>query len=150
MDSAEEECQARRAEERAQQYVVPNFLQNIPPAPVWNKERRRGKFHMTPAYVPQTLENAILDLRRRQLAEQQQRITQEYRAQVITRVEAERQRQEVVQRDRELEVEGQRQMEINQMIEEWRNEDADALNYEEQQNRGDIQELNMQDDVIQI
>ena len=43
-----------------------------------------------------------------QLAEQQQRITQEYRAQVITRVEAERQRQEVVQRDRGVEVEGQR------------------------------------------
>jgi len=150
MDSAKEECQARRAEERAQQYVVPDFLQNIPPAPVWNKERRRGRFHMTPVYVPQTLENVILDLRRRQLAEQQQRITQEYRAQVITRVEAERQRQEVVQRDREVEVEGQRQMEINQMIEEWRNEDADALNYEEQQNRGDIQELNMQDDVIQV
>ena len=63
---------------------------------------------MTPAHVPQTLENAILDLRRHQLAEQQQRITQEYRAQVITRVEAERQRQKVVQRDRGVEVEGQR------------------------------------------
>jgi len=76
---------------------------------------------MTPAHVPQTLENAILDLHRRQLAEQQQRITQEYKAQVITRVEAERQRQEVVQRDRGVEVEGQRQVKINQMIEEWRN-----------------------------
>ena len=105
---------------------------------------------MTPAHVPQTLENAILDLCRRQLAEQQQRITQEYRAQVITRVEAERQRQEVVQRDRRVEVEGQRQVEINQMIEEWRNEDVDALDYEEQQNRGDIQELDMQDDVVQV
>ena len=105
---------------------------------------------MTPAHVPQTLENAILDLHRRQLAEQQQRITQEYRAQVITRVEAERQRQEVVQRDRGVEVEGQRQVEINQMIEEWRNEDADALDYEEQQNRRDIQELDMQDDVVQV
>jgi len=43
----------------------------------------------------------------------------EYRAQVITRIEAERQRQvEMVQRDREVEVEGQRQVEINQMIEE--------------------------------
>jgi len=64
---------------------------------------------MTPAHVPQTLENAILDLCRRRLAEQQQRITQEYRAQVITRVEAERQRQvEVVQRDRGVEVKGQR------------------------------------------
>jgi len=47
---------------------------------------------MTPAHVPQTLENTILDLHKHQLAEQQQRITQEYRAQVITRVEAERQR----------------------------------------------------------
>jgi len=63
---------------------------------------------MTPTYVPQTFENAILDLHRCQLAEQQQRITQEYRAQVITRVEAERQRQEVVQRDRGVEVEAQR------------------------------------------
>jgi len=26
-------------------------------------------------------------------------------------------------------------VEINQIIEEWRNEDADALDYEEQQNR---------------
>ena len=105
---------------------------------------------MTSAHVLQILENAILDLHRRQLAEQQQRITQEYRAQVITRVEAERQRQEVVQRDRGVEVEGQRQMEINQMIKEWRNEDADALDYEEQKNRGDIQELDMQDDVVQV
>jgi len=63
---------------------------------------------MTPAHILQTLENAILDLYRRQLAKQQQRITQEYKAQVITRVEAERQRQEVVQRDKEVEVEGQR------------------------------------------
>jgi len=86
---------------------------------------------MTPAHVPQTLENAILDLHRCQLVEQQQRITQEYRAQVITRVEAERQRQvEVVQRNKGVEVEGQRQVEINQMIEKWKNEDADALDYE--------------------
>ena len=68
---------------------------------------------MTPAHILQTLENAVLDLYRRQLAKQQQRITQEYKAQVITRVEAERQRQEVVQRDKEVEVEGQRQVEIN-------------------------------------
>ena len=105
---------------------------------------------MTPAHVPQTLENAILDLCRCQLAEQQQRITQKYRAQVITRVKAERQRQEVVQRDRGVEVEGQKQVEINQMIKEWRNEDTDALDYEEQQNRGDIQELDMQDNVVQV
>jgi len=55
------------------------------------KGRERKRFHMTLAHVPQTLENTILDLHRCQLAEQQQRITQEYRAQVITRVEAERQ-----------------------------------------------------------
>jgi len=150
MDPAEEERQARRAEERAQRYAL---LQNIPPAPVWNRGRGRGRFHMTPAHVPQTLENAILDLRRRQLAEQQQRITQEYRAQVITRVEAERQ-VEVVQRDREVEVEEQRQVEINQMIEEWRNEDIDALDYEGQQNRGDNGDLNMdrnmQENILRV
>ena len=64
--------------------------------------------HDTPVHVPQNLEDAILDLHRRQLAKQQQRTTEEYGAQ-ITRVEAERQRQEnVVQRDKEVEVEGQR------------------------------------------
>ena len=145
MDPAEEERQARRAEERAQRYAL---LQNIPPAPVWNRGRERGRFHMTPAHVPQTLENAILDLHRRQLAEQQQRITQEYRAQVITRVEAERQA-EVVQRDREVEVEEQRQVEINQMIEEWRNEDTDALDYEGQQNRGDNGDLNVDRNMLE-
>jgi len=46
---------------------------------------------MTSAHVLQTFENAILDLCRCQLTEQQQRITQEYRAQVITRVKAKRQ-----------------------------------------------------------
>jgi len=130
------------------------FAQNVPPAPVWNRGRGRRRFHITPAHVTQTLKNAILDLHRHQLAEQQQRITQEYRAQVITRVEAERQRQKVVQRDRGVEVEGQRQVEINQMIEEWRNEDADALDYKEQQNRGDIGDLNvdrnMQKNILRI
>ena len=93
MDPVEEECQSRRAEEWAQWYVVSTLLQNVPPAPVWNRERGQGRFHITPVHVLQTLENAILDLCRCQLAEQQQRITQEYRAQVITRIEAERQRQ---------------------------------------------------------
>ena len=46
MDPAEEERQARRAEERVQQYTL---LQNVPPVPVWNRGRgREGKrFHMT-------------------------------------------------------------------------------------------------------
>jgi len=110
---------------------------------------------MTPAHVPQTLENAILDLCKCRLAEQQQRITQEYRAQVITRVEAERQRQvEMVQRDREVEVKGQRQVEINQIIEEWRNENTDALDYEGQQNRGNNGDLNvdrnMQENILRV
>jgi len=52
---------------------------------------------MTSAYVPQTLENAILDLHTYQLAEQQQRTTQGHRG---------------------VEVERQRQMEINQIMEE--------------------------------
>jgi len=42
-----------------------------------------------------------------------------------------------------VEVERQRQVEINQIIEEWRNEDVDALNYEGQQNRGDNSDLNV-------
>jgi len=91
---------------------------------------------------------------RHQLAEKQQRTTEEYGAQ-ITRVEAERQRQEnVVQRDRGVEVEEQRQVEINQIMEKWRNEDADALYYEEQQNRGDIGDLNvdrnMQENILRV
>jgi len=90
MDPVEEECQARRAEEQAQQYVVPALLQNVPSAPVWNRRSRKGKrrqFHLTPTYVLQTLEDAILDLHRRQLAEQPQRTTQEHRVQ-STRVKA--------------------------------------------------------------
>ena len=53
---------------------------------------------MTSVHVPQNLDDAILDLHRHQLAqqilseEQQQRTTQDYRAEII-RVEAERQRQ---------------------------------------------------------
>jgi len=43
---------------------------------------------MTPIHVLQTLEDAILDLHRYQLAEKPQRTTQEHRAQ-STRVEAE-------------------------------------------------------------
>ena len=119
MDPVEEERQTRRAEKRAQQYVVPALLQNIPPAPVWNRERERGRgrgrFQPTPVHVLQNLEDAILDLHRcrhneqQQLQiigggtstlhylhllsmEQQQRTTQKYRAQIM-RVEAERQRQ---------------------------------------------------------
>ena len=95
------------------------MLQDIPPAPVWNRERQRERqrerFQLTPVHVPQNLKDAILDLRRRQhnkqqqlqiigggtstlhhlhllSMEQQQRTTQKYRAQIM-RVEAERQRQ---------------------------------------------------------
>jgi len=67
MDPVKEECQARRAEERAQRYVVSTLLQNVPPASVWNRgsgKRKRKRFHMTLIYVPQTLEDAILDLHR--------------------------------------------------------------------------------------
>jgi len=95
MDPVEEECQARRAEEQAQQ-----DLPNITPAPVLNRERERGrqqsKFYLTSAHVPQNLEDAILDLHRRQLAQKQQRTTQGHK---------------------EVEVERQRQVEINQIME---------------------------------
>ena len=156
MDPVEEEYQARRAKERAQQYVVPALLQNISPTSVQNKDRgkKRKRFYLAPVHVLQNLKDAILDLHRYQLAEQQQRTTKEYRIQ-ITRVEAERQRQEnVVQRNKGVEVEGQRQVEINQIMEERRNEDADALDYEEQQNREDIGDLNvdrnMQENILRV
>ena len=88
---------------------------------------------MIPAHVPQNLEDAILDLHRRQLAEQLLRTTQEQR-----RVEGDR----------------QRQVEINQIMEEWRNEDVDALDYEGQQNRdgnGDLNvDRNMQENILRI
>jgi len=45
-------------------------------------------------------------------------------------------------------------VQINQIMEEWRNEDVDALDYEEQQNRNDNRDLhmdrNMQEDVLRI
>ena len=88
---------------------------------------------MTFAHVPQNLEDAILDLHRRQLAQQQQRTTQGHR---------------------EVEVERQRQVEINQIMENWKNEDADALDYEGQQNRnsnGDLNvDRNMQENILRV
>ena len=145
MDSIKEEHWARRAEEQAQWHVVipENYylsalFQNIPLAPVWNRERGRERFHMTPIHVPQNLENAIYDLHRHWLVEQQQRMTQEYRAQVI-RVEGERQREV----DK---VEINQTVEVNQIIEEWRNKDVDALDYEGQQileNREDNEDLHV-------
>ena len=64
MDSVEEECQARRAEDRAQHHIDnPNYhyhlhplLQNIPPAPVWNRGRRERRYlpllHIIPNNLP--------------------------------------------------------------------------------------------------
>jgi len=130
MDPVEEEHQTGRAEKQAQRN-----LPNITPAPVLNRgrERRQSKFYLTSAYVPQNLENAILDLHRHQLAQQQQRTTQGHR---------------------EVEVERQRKVEINQIMENWRNEDADALDYEGQQNRRDNGDLhvnrNMQENILRV
>ena len=154
MDPVEEERQARRAEERAQRYAL---LQTVPP---------------TPVHVPQNLDDAILDLHRCQLAqqilleEQQQRTTQDYRAEIIG-VKAERQKQvekrqleqqrvadelEVLQVTRR--VEPASIVQINQIMEEWRNKDVDALDYEGQQNRDDNRDLhvdrNMQEDILRI
>jgi len=72
MDPVEEECQARRAEERVQR-------DQQPAAPVLNKGRgrRKTKYHLTSTHVPQNLKDAILDLHRRQLTEQLLRTTQE-------------------------------------------------------------------------
>ena len=134
---------------------------------------------MTSVHVPQNLDDAILDLHRHQLAqqilseEQQQRTTQDYRAEII-RVEVERQRQvekrqleqqrvaeelEILQAARR--VEPAPIVQINQIMEKWRNEDVewrnenvDALDYEGQQNRDDNGDLhvnrNMQENILRI
>ena len=98
--------------------------------------------------------------------EQQQRTTQEYRAQIM-RVEAERQRQieerqieqqklaeqlETLQAERRTKP--PHMVQINQMVEEWRNENADALDYEGYQNRGDNGDLNVdrniQENILRV
>ena len=58
MDSVEKECQARRAEDRAQHHIDnPNYyhylhplLQNIPPTSVWNRGRG-GKHHLPISHI---------------------------------------------------------------------------------------------------
>jgi len=63
MDPVEEEHQARRAEDRAQHHIDnPNhyhylhpLLQNIPPAPVWNRERGRKCHLPLPHIIPNNL-----------------------------------------------------------------------------------------------
>jgi len=125
--------------------------------------RRRTKFHLTSAHVPQNLDDAILNLCQRQLAQQNQLLDHLQ----ITRVEAERQRQveerqlqqqrvveqlEVVQAARRVEF--SHVVQINQIIEGWRNENGDALDYEEQQNRGGNGDLyvdqNMQEKILRV
>jgi len=45
-------------------------------------------------------------------------------------------------------------VEINQIIEEWRNENTDALDYEGQQNRGNNSDLNvdrnLQENILRV
>jgi len=106
------------------------------------RERKRTKYHLTSTYVQQNLEDVILDLHRCQLTEQLLRTTQEHRG-----VEAENQRQvEEVQINQEIQ--------MNRIIEKWRNEDADALDYKEQQNRdgnGDLNvDKNMQENILRV
>ena len=132
-------------------------------SPYRGRGRRRTKFHLTSAHVPQNLDDAILDLCQRQLAQQNQLLDHLQ----ITRVEAERQRQveerqlqqqrvveqlEVVQAARRVEF--AHVVQINQIIEGWRNENEDALDYEEQQNRGDNRDLyvnqNMQENILRV
>ena len=83
------------------------------------------------------------------------------------RVEAERQRQieerqieqqrlaeqlEVLQAERRTEP--SYMVQINQIVEEWRNENADALDYEGYQNRGDNGDLNVdrniQENILRV
>jgi len=77
---------------------------------------------------------------RHQLTEKPQSTTQEHKAQ-STKVEAEQQRQiEIVQ--------------INQIMEKWRNENTGAFDYEGQQNRDSNRDLymdrNMQEDILRV
>ena len=102
IDPVEKECQARRAEERVQWYVVPALLQNVSSIPVWNRDRGKGRkrFYLAPVHVSQNLEDAILDLHRCQLTEQLLRTTQEHRG-----VEVENQRQiEKIQINQEVQI----------------------------------------------
>ena len=64
MDAVEEECQARRADDRAQHHIDnPNhhlyhlypLLQNIPPALVWNRGRRGKHYLPLPHIIPNNL-----------------------------------------------------------------------------------------------
>ena len=59
MNAVKEGRQARRAKERAQR-------DQQPATSVLNKERgrRKTKYHLTFTYIPQNLEDAILDLHR--------------------------------------------------------------------------------------
>ena len=126
MDAVEEGRQARRAEEQAQR-------DQQPVAPVLNRGRGRTKYHLTSTYVPQSLEDAILDLCRRQLTEQLLRTTQEHRG---------------------VEAENQRQVEEVQINQEVQMNQIDALDYEEQQNRdgnGDLNvDRNMQENILRV
>ena len=83
MDPVKKEHQAKRAEKQAQR-----DQQSAASVQNRGRRRRRTKFHLTFIYVPQNLEDAILDLCRFQLTEQLLRTTQEHRG-----VEAEKQRQ---------------------------------------------------------
>jgi len=96
------------------------LLQNVPLASIWNRDRKRERkrFYLTSIYISQTLENVILDLYRCQLTGQQQRTIQEPRA-YITTVETGRQKQ-------------MEEVQINQIMEKWKNEDTNVLDYKEQ------------------
>ena len=62
VDAVEEECQARRAKDRAQHQIDnPNYhhlhplLQNIPLAPVWNRGREERCYLPLPHIIPNNL-----------------------------------------------------------------------------------------------
>ena len=158
MNAVKEGRQARRAEERAQRDQQPAAL-------VLNRgrERRRTKFYLTSAHVPQNLDDAILNLHQCQLAQQNQLLDHFQ----ITRVEAERQRQVEERQSQQQRVVEQLEMiqaarrvepahvvQINQIIEGQRNENKDALDYKEHQNRegnGNLYvDQNMQENILRV
>ena len=144
MDVVEEEHQARRAEDRAQHHINnPNhyhyhlhpLLQNIPPAPVWNRGRRRRRRHYLPLphiipnnfpYYPSLQNISPVPVWNRGRGERHY-ITPLYVPANIDEAIADLYRW---QQANQVQVEPIAQ--INEMVIEWRNKGNNALDYDKQ------------------
>ena len=141
MDAVEEEHQARRAEDRAQHHIDnPNhyhhlhpLLQNIPPAPVWNRGREERHHlplsHIIPNDLPHysLLQNIPSTPVWNKGRERRHYITSLYVSANLDEAIVDLHRQ---QQANQVQVEPIAQ--INEMMIEWRNKGNDALDYDEQ------------------